>query len=314
MGPRRLAQRIRVSHLDAQLARGHEPEELAHAGTQVLGLGGVLRDRGARHEERALGPQVHERHGCRIAGGPAVRDDEPEAACAVEGAREGIDADAVVDDRRAPAAGDFLYLGDEVLLRDQHGVPATVFVQHGGLVRGPDRADDGDPEVREPLDEDQSHAARGRMHKGDVALADGTKARGEIPRREAAEERARGELRRHRLVGEPHDAVGGNHALLGVASGDEVHVGDAIAALHVADVGTHLLGDAHGAEADAGRQRGRQQAAADLRIDEVHADRLVAHAHFVRLGSVHGLVHPAHHLRAAGCLDDESPGVRDEGH
>ena len=73
----------------------------------------------------------------------------------------------------------------------------------------------------------------------------------------------------------------------GVRAGRSNEIADAVAGSEIADVGTDSFNDAGGLIAETGRQLSRIESAAEVGVDEIKADRLMADKHLTAIGRLY---------------------------
>ena len=129
----------------------------------------------------------------------------------------------------------------------------------------------------------QPHSAGGRMHHHDIARFD---------RVAGIQQKLRGQTLQHegggRIEVDPiryfHQAIGGYGAARAIGAGRQ-HVGHAISNLEVCDAFAQRIDDSRRfAARNQRRRRPGINAFAKVRVDEIHADRLLQDAHFSGAG------------------------------
>jgi hypothetical protein len=285
--------------LDAHLARDDHVEQFAAERFEVGALRRVVHQRRPGDEQRTLLRQqqrVERRHRPR---GVAVGDQHAERAQAVERAHEDILADAVIDHRDPLAAGDLAHALREVLGRVVDDMVAAVRPGQFALGRRPDGTDHRRPQRLRPLAGNEPDAAGRRMDQHGIP---GLHAIG------AAQQVGGGQtLQHHRRRGVEADlfrqaeqAVRRKVARLGVGAHRAAGIGDAIADRDLGHALADRLDHPGPLEADPRRQGQRVESAAMIGVDEIEADRGVAHGGFPGGGRRHGDFLPDQHLRTAG--------------
>ena len=169
------------------------------------------------------------------------------------------------------------------------------------LVRS-DRADDGRPERLRPLAGDQPDAAGRRVPQDRLACLDRVGPLEQVLRGHALQHHRRSLLESD-AVGQLHQLRGRHHARLRIRAVRRTGVGDAVARGDVGDALANRLDDAGAFHAEAAWQGLRIQAGAEVDVDVVQADRMVAHRRLAgtRCGQRHVL--PRHHFRSANGVD-----------
>src|SRR6185437_5583700 len=184
---------------------------------------------------------------------------------------------------------------------------AAVIPRELRLLLAADGADHRRAERLGPLAGDEADAARGGMEQDGVAL---------LHLEDLADEILRGEtLEHHRralLVGDAlgqHDQALGRHdACLGICAERAADIGDAIADLHVGDARPDFLDDARRLGAERARQRRGIEAAPEIGLDIVEADRGMAHARLALAGLADLHLVPLQDFRAAGLVETDGVG------
>ena len=174
---------------------------------------------------------------------------------------------------------------------------AADFLRQRDLVVAADRADHRRAEMFRPLAQDLADAAGRCVHEYGVAFLDLVRAADKIPRRHALQH----DRRRDPVVdagGNLHQPVDRTQTLLGVRP-HRLRIGDAIADLEFLHLRADRFDHARAFHAERERQRVRVQPAAVIDVDEVEADRGVAHQHLARAGGADLDLFPVHFLGAA---------------
>ena len=303
MGLDGVVEGVALVDLDLDAAGADVVEQLAREGRTLVLVRDEVRQRGARHVERALHRELHGVDRGDLAGGRAEADEQATARERVDRALVGRAADAVVDDRHAGPVGDLPDPGRDVLAGVDDGVLAAVRHGDGGLrVRG-DAADDLDAEQARPLREEQADPAGRGVQQHRVARLQA-----------GAMRRSRYDVVRPRIVmaaavsnamvsGQLDEVVGRHDPLGAVRAQRAAGVGDPVALGEVVDTGTHGLDDARALDAHPGRQRRRVEAAAEVGVREVQADGQVPHADLAGAGRADLERLPLHDLGATGLVE-----------
>ena len=106
-----------------------------------------------------------------------------------------------------------------------------------------------------------------------------------------------------------HQLLGRQHMQLAIRAQRSGGIGHAVAHLKTADRSTHRLDDARTFGAQAGRQRWRRiQAAAEIGVDKIQADRLVLHPYLIRTWGCGCVVGVVENVRAAVTVELDTHG------
>jgi hypothetical protein len=267
-----------------------------------IGAGGdVVAERGAGDEERAHGRETDEVEGRHGAAGSAEEHQHATGLEALERLIEGGFAHRVIDDGKAFAVGDALYLVDEVLLGVEDHLVGAGAAGEGGLLFGGDGGDDPGATLFGHLGEEQPGATGSGVDQHGFAGLDGVGGVGEVVGGHALEEGG------GRLVG--GDAIGhadklgdGGDGLLGVGSANATP-GNTVAHLEGGDIGAE--GDYGSRSLLAGDegQLGGIAALAEVGVDEVHARGLDGDEGLTRCGDRGGKLEIFEDVRTASLFD-----------
>jgi hypothetical protein len=99
-----------------------------------------------------------------------------------------------------------------------------------------------------------------------------------------------------------------NIADFGIGADRAAGIRDAVTHLDFADALAHRLDHARAFNANPRRQRQRVKTGAVIGVDEIEADRMVAHCGFTRSRGRHNDRLPAQHLGAAGLVNANGVG------
>jgi hypothetical protein len=190
------------------------------------------------------------------------------------------------------------------------GVSATVLARELRLLLVADRSDNGGAQRLGPLAGDEADAAGGSVEKDGIALLHLEDLTDQVLRGQALQHHGRALLVADAL-GQYDQALGRHDARFGIGALRAADIGDVVAGLDVADAGADLLDHAGCFGAEPARQRHGVEAAADIGLDIVEADRGVAHARLARAGFADGDFFPVQNFGAAGLV--ETDGMRHGG-
>ena len=171
-----------------------------------------------------------------------------------------------------------------------------------GLLLRTHRADHVHANRARPLRRNQTHPAGGRMEQNRVARFELGGAVEQILHRQPLHHHGRAGLERNR-VGQLEQNLSGHVAHVGVSAVRSPRIGDAVAHTNHGHALAHRLDYAGAFHTQPRRQRLRIQPRAKIDVDEVHADRFVAHARLAGPRCAHLNVHQFHHFRAADAVD-----------
>ncbi|MNQ74424.1 hypothetical protein D3C85_891790 [compost metagenome] len=275
---------IAVADIDLELTAFDHAEQFVGHHLQALGGVGVAGHRRPGDEQRALlreYAQVDPGHRAR---GIAEADQQAARGDAVEGDFPGVLADAVIHHRALVPVGQLQHALDHVLVAVVDGRPGAL--RHGprGFLGRADGADQLYPQRLGPLAGQGADATGGGMEQDGFAALEGEHLAQQVLHGQTLEHHRRGLLEADRLR-QLDQLARRQHVQLAVGAQRPGSVGHAVADLELADLGADRFDDAGALVAQARRQgRWRIQAAAEIGVDEVQADRLIVHADLVGAG------------------------------
>src|SRR4051794_38665972 len=155
---------------DGDVAARNRLHQVLGGSLVILALGDVVEQRRPCREERSLLLQQADVESLDLPRRRTVGHESAERADAIERAREGRLADAVIDDVAERALGDLLHALDEILLIVEDDVLGAGLPGEFRLGLRARRADHGRAERLAPLAQQQADAASRRMNEDRVAL------------------------------------------------------------------------------------------------------------------------------------------------
>ena len=208
-------------------------------------------------------------------------------------------ADGIVNHIAALGTRDLFDTRDEILGAIIDDVSVAVGLGDGGLLRRSRRADRCRPQHFQPLSQQQPDPAGRRMHQHGIPRLDRITRSEQKLRRQSLEHDRRGHVECNG-VGKLDEPLGAHGSLCTICSGRQ-SIGHAIAHLEIGDRIANLGDNSRGL--GAGNQRCRRpgiQAAAEVGVDEVDADRALYDARLAGPGSGGVECRPFQRLRSTG--------------